>query len=174
VASGFTAKGQLRAQFVHNGLFEDSSDPSRPAWVLDTPYEVRDAAVCDFVKAATTNRKLIREGKRAATASVGFRSKKDKQQSFVVGFRAYYKRVDSSFSIFPASWKSVDPVIRARESLPLTLLHDSRFWCARDLANFICAFRLTPQPMLTPRLSRSQMLCGTITKSRHQQHSSKR
>jgi len=101
VASGLSTKKQLRAAFVHNGLFTGSSDPEKPQWVLDTPYEVRDAAVCDFVKACKMNREQIRLGKRPHTASVGFRSKKDRQQSFVVGLRAYYQREsERSFSMF--------------------------------------------------------------------------
>ena len=48
MASKLVSKKALRARFVNNDVFAAQLDK---AWVLETPYDVREKAICDYVDA---------------------------------------------------------------------------------------------------------------------------
>ena len=45
MASKLVSKKALRARFVNNDVFAAQLDK---AWVLETPYDVREKAICDY------------------------------------------------------------------------------------------------------------------------------
>ena len=45
MASKLVSKKALRARFVNNDMFAAQLDK---AWVLETPYDVREKAICDY------------------------------------------------------------------------------------------------------------------------------
>ena len=135
VASKKTIKKELRSQFVNNEQFGAGSANS---WVLETPYEVRDTAICDLVKGIKTSKQLLRNGK-IKFFRMSFRSKKDAQESFVIRNRDYQSN-GKSFTCFRGSFKkvNVDAEIRAREPLPATIHYDSRLIRTRLNEWFLC------------------------------------
>ena len=66
-------KGALRKACVNNDNFKDKDQ-----WVTETPYEIRDAAMDDVVKAVDTN---IKKGVRF---DLKFRSRRDESQSISI------------------------------------------------------------------------------------------
>jgi putative transposase len=138
VASGLKQKKSLRAQCVTNELFEGDNNPLR--WVLDTPYEVRDAAICDYIKARKSTMAQLK-AKQIKRFKMRFRSKKDRQQSFVVRNRDYKQECDGqAFSMFRGVLKKakVDSVFRARERLPAKIDYDARLVCTRLDEWYLC------------------------------------
>jgi putative transposase len=135
VASKRTVKKDLRTQFVNNDQFINNNDKS---WVLETPYEIRDTAICDLVKGVETSKQLLRNGK-IKSFRMSFRSKKDPQESFVVRNRDYQSD-GSGFTAFRGFFRNanVDPVIRAREPLPFSIHYDSRLIRTRLNEWFLC------------------------------------
>lgn len=135
VASKRTTKNELRSQFVNNDQFAANDAKS---WVLETPYEIRDAAICDLVKGIKTSKQLLRNGK-IRNFRMSFRSKKNAQESFVIRNRDYQRNGDG-FTCFRGFFKkaNVDAVIRAREPLPQTIQYDSRLIRTRLNEWFLC------------------------------------
>lgn len=69
--------------------------PSKTSWVLETPHEIRDSAMCAVVEAFDTNVKK-REKNPNHTFKVGFRSRRDVQTIKIPG-----KCVHSGCILFP-------------------------------------------------------------------------
>jgi putative transposase len=104
-------------------------------WMKKTPYDVRDDAVRDFLKALKTQKMLVAQGKR---------------RCFMMKFRS--KRRDQSITIHSKHWKSghyfdpdnfVNSRLRAAEPLPETLNYDSRLIRDKCGNYFLCI----PQPL---------------------------
>jgi len=130
-------KKELRAKFVNNSVYEN--DPAR-RWVLDTPYEIRDTAMRDYVKACKSTRELYKTG-RIKSYDMHFRSKKDKQQSITVRNREYKKTPGhNTFSFARGSFKSagVLDLIGAREPLPAEIGYDARLTRTRLGEWYLC------------------------------------
>ena len=49
------SKKALRARFINNDVFAAQLDK---AWVLETPYDVREKAICDYVDAVKIAKKV--------------------------------------------------------------------------------------------------------------------
>ena len=101
-----------------------------PSWIKETPYDVRDEAVRDFLKAFKTQKMLVAQGKR---------------KCFMMKFRS--KRRDQSIVIHSKHWRSIGlfhPTffgkvpIRAAEPLPLELGYDSRLIRDKCGRYFLC------------------------------------
>jgi len=60
VASKLVSKKALRARFVNNDVFAAQLDK---AWVLETPYDVREKAICDYVDAVKIAKEKVKLGK---------------------------------------------------------------------------------------------------------------
>lgn len=99
-------------------LFVNSDAPDIPSWTQEVPYDVRDEAMTDFIKAFSIQKMLVKQGKR---------------KCFTMKFRS--KRRDQSIVIRPNHWKPrhfFDPnnfagtLLRSAEPLPNTLEFDSR------------------------------------------------
>lgn len=96
----------LRATVVNNDLYEKSTDKK---WVLETPYDIRDDAVRDFIKSY----KNPKPGKKRK-----FRSKKDKSQSITIHSKHYkHKR---------GVYGNLIRNLKASEKLPDKIDYDSR------------------------------------------------
>lgn len=137
VASKITTKKELRAQFVNNIVYKADADKR---WVLDTPYEVRDTAVCDLCKALKSTRELYKAG-HIDSFTMRFRSKKDNQQSINVRNREYKKAAGSNaFSFVRGSFKNarVSEQIKASEALPDKIDYDARLIRTRLNEWYIC------------------------------------
>src|SRR5690606_33901379 len=78
----------LRAAFLNRDAFERKEDLK---WVLNTPYDVRDEAMNDLLKAYQTN--FAKLGKNPAHIfEVRFRSKKKSTQEAIVIHSKHYNR----------------------------------------------------------------------------------
>lgn len=161
VASGLTDRQALRSRFVNNDVYK--LDQTRPQWVLETPYEIRDTAIIDLAKATKSSKALVASG-HAKHFKLSFRSKKDQQQAFVVRNRDYKPKSIAHFSIFRGAFKlaGVSSEIKARESLPASISYDARLVRTRLSEWYLCI------PEARDDLSRA--LGGTIAKSPQQSH----
>ena len=99
----------LREKCINNGLFKDTP------WVLKTPYDIRDEAMRDLLKAYNTNFAAKRQ-----QFDMKFKSKKAPSDSITI-LSKHYK---SKGVFFPRFWGK-EP-IKAREELPEKLEYDSR------------------------------------------------
>jgi putative transposase len=117
-------KENLRALHIN------SCSPNLPEWTKETPYDVRDEAMNDFIKAYSTQKMLVAQGKR---------------KCFTMKFRS--KRRDQSIAVLSKHWKPrhyFDPAnfvgapLVAAEPLPPTLKYDSRLIRDKCGRYFLC------------------------------------
>ena len=99
----------LRAKCINKELFKDT------LWVLETPYDVRDEAMRDLLKAYKTNFAAKRQH-----FEMKFKSKKAPSDSIAI-LSKHYK---SKGIFFPSFWGKAP--IKAREELPDKPEYDSR------------------------------------------------
>lgn len=122
----------LRDRCVKNELFKDTDE----AWRLETPYEIRDQAVADLIKAFKTN--------WASDRSSGFKirpkRKKADSDSIAIGSRQWR----GAGILFP-SFMGKAP-IKAREPLPDKLDYDTRLQRTRLGKFYLC--------VLSPRIKK--------------------
>jgi putative transposase len=102
-------------------------------------FALRDAAMCDVAKARASAEAALKAGS-IEKFTLGFRSKKDRQQSFVVPNRGYKRSGDgfSCFRRFMRDTAGIDPVIKAREPLPETIAYDARLVLTRLGEWYLC------------------------------------
>lgn len=79
--TGFINKKLHRLKLVNNELYAETDKQ----WVLETPYNIRDEAMNDFLKAVATNLR------RAEPFEMKFRSKKHRQVESIVIHHKYWK-----------------------------------------------------------------------------------
>ena len=146
MASKLVSKKALRARFVNNDVFAAQLDK---AWVLETPYDVREKAICDYVDAVKIAKEKVKLGK-LKPFKMSFRSKKDPQQSFGVRNRLYERVGPSEFSFLRGSFKNakVDATIRAREPLPEKIDYDARLVRTRLGEWYLCIPQLEEQELV--------------------------
>ena len=116
IANGVTFNKQdLRSRFVNNDVFKGTDKE----WVLQTPYDVRDAAMMDVLQAYKTNF-AKRKKNPSHHFKIKFRSKYAKSQAITIHSK-HWKRA----GIFhPKSWGK-EP-LRAAEPLPDNLIYDTK------------------------------------------------
>lgn len=108
-------KKKLRARFINNKLFEGTDN----AWVIDTPYDVRDEAMIDVLKAYGSNFAKLKKNPEHRF-KLKFRSKHAESQSIVI----HSKHWKSAGIFHPTRWGKER--LRAAESLPNDLVYDTR------------------------------------------------
>jgi hypothetical protein len=101
----------LRANFINNDNFSENNK-----WAKETPYDIRDEAMNDLLKAYKTNFAKGEEHK----FEIRYKSKKQDQESIVIHSKHWKKA-----GVFYTSFFGNEP-IRAAEPLPEKLDYDSR------------------------------------------------
>jgi putative transposase len=125
------SKKDLRATCVNNTNFKGNKQ-----WVTKTPYDIRDEAMNDVLKAYSTNFALKRKN-----FTIGFRSKKAMSQSIAI----LGKHWKSSGIFHPTFWGK--HALKSSEPLPTSLEYDSRLIRTKLGHYYLCI----PQPLeLTP------------------------
>lgn len=134
---------ELRAAWLN----EDVLKAKNAEWALQTPYDVRDEAMRDLVKAVATNRAAKRE-----RFDLKFRSRKDETQSLVV----HSKHWQHKRGVFAAVFGST--VLRAHQPLPDVLPYDSRLIRTRLGKWYMCI----PQPLAVRSENQAPLSEGVI------------
>ena len=126
-------RSALRAACLNRDAFEGKEDLK---WVLDTPYDVRDEAMNDLLKAYQTN--FAKLGKNPEhTFEVRFRSKKRSTQEAIVIHSKHYNR---KRGIYADLFRSM----RSHEPLPNEIQYDARLTRTNKLGHY---YLCLPQPL---------------------------
>lgn len=120
-------KKELRAAYVNNDNFSDKS------WVLQTPYDVRDEAMNDVLKAYQSNEAKKKKNKPDHEYKIKFRSKKYSVSESIVIHSKHYKKA----GVFHPTSFGKNP-IRSREKLPDALDYDCRLQRTRLGEFYLC------------------------------------
>jgi len=120
---------QLRSQFINN----DSAIVQEKTWIKNTPYEIRDQAMHDLIKAFESNKAKGPEHK----FDLKFKSKKRDKDSIAI-LKKGWKGVGVMFPTFFGSTS-----IKSSEPLPRELPFDSRLIKTRLNEYYICI----PEPI---------------------------
>ena len=131
-------KGKIRAKFINNCNFEADE---KMKWVLDTPYEIRDAAMTDLLAAYKTNFAKRKQNKDHIF-EIKPKSKKAPSDSIVI----HHKFYKNGGKIFESFWRKghegnqpqVSPFLRGFERLPKTLAHAARLQRTRNGDFYLC------------------------------------
>jgi putative transposase len=115
----------IRAVCINNSNFEETDKK----WVLDTPYDIRDEAMRDFLKAKKEQKNRQKKGKRVK--SMKYRSRKDKTQSIVIHSKHYGHKRGFYSKIFNNNMLSSEP-------LPDKINYDSRLIVSNLGEFFFC------------------------------------
>jgi len=86
---------ELRSRFVNNGLFEGTEK----AWVTDTPYDIRDAAMIEVINAYESNYAKKRKNP-SHRFSLKFRSRQAESQAITI----HSKHWKGPGMFYPNSW----------------------------------------------------------------------
>lgn len=121
-------KKELRAKCVNNDLWKDD----KFKWVTKTPYDIRDEAMNDVLKAYKTSIAAKR-----INFVVNFKSKKAKSDSIAL----LAKHWKSSGLFHPTFWGKTP--LRSAEPLPEKLNYD----CRIQRTNLGCFYLCIPQPL---------------------------
>ena len=122
-------KHALRAAIVNN----DSPMASAFPWLLETPYQIRDAAMIDVLNAYTTN--FAKPGHKF---DVHYRSSKAPQAAIAI------RKIQYSKGVFYPTFFGKE-AIRSSELLPDTIAHDSKLIQTRLGHYYLCVtMPLTP------------------------------
>lgn len=121
-------KKELRAKCVNNDNFKDQNQ-----WAKETPYDIRDEAMNDVLKAYASNFALERK-----EFTIRFKKKKSEHDSIVI-LSKHWKRA----GIFhPTEWGK-EP-LKSSQPLPDKLPYDSRLQKTRLGEFYLCI----PQPLV--------------------------
>lgn len=120
-------KKELRANFVNNENYKEDNK-----WVLDTPYDIRDEAMNDSIKAYKTN-----FAKEKHKFKIKFKSKKQSSDSIAILSKHWRKA-----GVFFPTFFGKDP-IHSSELLPDKLEYDSRLQRTRMGEFYLCI----PKPL---------------------------
>ena len=116
-------KKDLRAKHINNDNFEDEN-----AWVSETPYDIRDEGMNDFLKAL----KATKAKKDLKRFHFKFKSKKDSTQSITVLKKHWGHKRGVYSGVF--DWKKM----KAEMDLPEKLGYDSRLIKTRLNKYYLC------------------------------------
>ena len=129
------AKKELRAVCVNNCNFTEENK-----WVTETPYDIRDEAMNDLLKAYQTNFALKRK-----QFTIKYKSKKSPQDSIALLAKHYKSR-----GIFhPTCWGNVP--LKSSEPLPDKLEYDARIMKTRHGQFYLCI----PMPLDVKAMERT-------------------
>ena len=134
-------KGKIRAKFINNHNFEADDNL---AWVVQTPYEVRDAALTELLAAYKSNF-AKRKQNPYHTFDIKFKSKKARSNSFVLHHKHYHPWLNGA-KVFERFWRcgtednqpGISPCLRGFERLPRTLSHAARLQRTRNGDFYLC------------------------------------
>lgn len=133
----------LRAHCLHNSLFITNN-----CWVTQTPFDVRDAAMQDVLKAYKTNFAAKRK-----YFKIKYKSRKARSDSITI--HAKYWKTAGVF--YPKSFGKKP--IRACELLPEKLDYDTRLQRTRLGEFYLC--------LLSPLAKRSESQAPSVSEGRH-------
>lgn len=118
-------------------------------WIFDTPYEVRDGAMVDFVEAVNyqeENKKNHIKNKNYTDGNfkMKYKTKKDSSNSILIRKKFY-----NSGIFYTTFWKDknnvkIDKLIKSREPLPDKLLYDTRLQRTRLGKFYLCVMKRDP------------------------------
>lgn len=116
-------KKELRAKCVNKDIIKENNNE----WVLETPYDVRDEAMIDLIKAYKTSFAAKRE-----KFKIRYRSKKAESESIVIHSKHWKKA-----GVFHPTFFGKEP-IKSAEPLPDKLNYDSRLQKTRLGEFYLC------------------------------------
>jgi len=105
--------------------------PEIRTYFSEVHYDIRDEALRDFIKAYTTQLKLVREGKKHHFA-MKFRLRKNCiQESIVINHKHLRRNDEGKWSCFPRIWEK-EILDTFDEELPESINHDCRLIMTKD------------------------------------------
>jgi putative transposase len=113
----------LRVFFVNKDSLENSSN----SWALNVPYDVRDEAIRDLIKALRINKK------KGEIFDMKFRSRKAPQESIVIHSKHWQAKRGPYFDLKQS--------LRSREKLPQDLVYDSRLIRTKLGEYYLCVLK---------------------------------
>ncbi|MGA1698979.1 MAG: RNA-guided endonuclease InsQ/TnpB family protein [Ilumatobacteraceae bacterium] len=140
------SKKVLREHTINKGALQHAF-----AWALDTPYDVRDEAMADVLKAIKTSRALLKAG-HIRHFKIGFRHKKKAQQESISIRKGHWSHARGVYAFLRE--------IRCRDrrsSLPKVLEADSRLVRTRNNEYYLC----TPVDVKVPPVQ-EQRPCSVV------------
>jgi putative transposase len=125
------SKKALRARALNEGTIVALNKP----WLHDTPYDVRDAAMDDLLKAYASG--FARRKNDKKSFKLGLRSRKTAFQESIVVHHKHYKNMTGTYAFLKK--------LRSAEPLPEDLIYDSRLVLERRTnAFYLCI----PMPLV--------------------------
>jgi putative transposase len=125
------SKKALRARALNEGTIVALNKP----WLRDTPYDVRDAAMDDLLKAYASG--FARRKNDKKSFKLGLRSRKTAFQESIVVHHKHYKNMTGTYAFLKK--------LRSAEPLPEDLIYDSRLVLERRTnAFYLCI----PMPLV--------------------------
>lgn len=119
-------KKNLRDYTINSKNFKNT----QLKWVLETPYDIRDEAMNDLLKALVSDNAKRKNNNDTSYHYFKFRSRKDYNQSIVIR-KKFWNAKRGVFGKILSNLKS-------SEKLPKKLLHDSRLICNKLGHYYIC------------------------------------
>jgi putative transposase len=141
-------KGKIRTKFINNCNFEADE---KMKWVLETPYEIRDAALADLLAAYKTNFAKRKQNNDHIFA-VKPKTKKAPSDSIVIHHK-FYRNGGRIFKSFwrktPKDHGDISSFLRGFERLPKTLDHAARLQRTRNGEFYLCVVSSIDRPEST-------------------------
>lgn len=129
----------LRSRFINNELYEDTER----AWVINTPYDVRDAAMMDVLNAYKSNFAKKRKDP-SHQFEIKFRSRRAESQAITI----HSKHWKGAGVFYPRSFGKQP--IKAAESLPRDLVYDTKLVKDRLGRFYLCQILPLEEVQNTP------------------------
>lgn len=132
---------------------------TKASWVADTPYDIRNEAMCDVLKAYKTAFAL-QKAKHVTKFKMKFRSRKAPSESIVIHGK-HWK--DTSKVFYAAAFKKrgAETTLRTSETLPDTILYDCRLQRTRLGHYYFCLL----SPMATTSENQTHPLPNVDTET---------
>jgi putative transposase len=127
--SEYAVVKELRNDFVNNKNSNNEENFANKPWVIKAPYDIRDAALNDVVKAYTSN--LAKEDNKNFV--IRFKKKKATSDSIAIYSKKNYK----SKGVFYSTFFRKEP-IKSAEELPDKLEWDNRLVRTRLRHFYLC------------------------------------
>jgi putative transposase len=125
----------LNRKFLRNSIVNNANYAKDNQWALETPYEVRDGAMLDVIKAYDSN--FAKSKKNPAHRfKLKFRSRKDQTESIFIRGRSFKK------GVFYTKYFGKEP-IRSGQLIPDSIEYDCRLLRTRLNKYYICI----PKPL---------------------------
>ncbi len=126
-------KDKLRAHYINESAFKTRPELQDKQWVKETPYDVRDEAMNDLLKALKAQQAKIKangwKGTAKANFKMSFRSRKAEAQSIAI-LAKHYNRKRGKYA-----WIKH---IKAHQPLPAEINYDSRLLRTRLGHYYLC------------------------------------